>query len=62
MSEQTLTLTGAEKEGLVHLLEKALKEAQIEEHRTRAPSFREYVLKQEELITSVLGKLGHKPA
>ena len=59
MSEQTLTLTGAEREWLVHSLEKALKETRVEEHRTRAPSYRELVLKQENLILAVLGKLGH---
>jgi len=61
MSEQTLTLSGAEKECLVHLLQKSLQEARVEEHRTRAPSYRELVLRQENLIASVLDKLGHKP-
>ena len=30
----------------------------VEEHRTRAPSYRENVLKEEELIASLLRKLG----
>jgi hypothetical protein len=35
-----------------------LKEAQIEEHRTRTPSYREHVLHDESLITGLLRKLG----
>lgn len=59
MSTVQLTLTSSERECLVHLLEKALKQTRIEEHRTRAPSYREHVISEEEAITSVLAKLGH---
>ena len=58
MAEQQLILTMEERECLAHLLETALKDARVEEHRTRTPSFREHVLRQETLITSVLSKLG----
>jgi hypothetical protein len=41
----------------VGLLEAALKERQIEEHRTRTPSFREHILHSEEVIAALLAKL-----
>jgi hypothetical protein len=58
MAETSLTLTVEEREFLVSLLQLAQKNALIEEHRTRAPSYREHVLHNEELIASVLKKLG----
>ena len=61
MADTQLTLTAEEREYLVSLLENVLKETRVEEHRTRTPSFREHVLHREELIASLLGKLG-KPA
>lgn len=57
MAELQLTLTAEERTYLVGLLEQVLKEVQVEEHRTRTPSFREYINHQEELIRQVLGKL-----
>lgn len=57
MSESQLTLTVEEREYLVGLLEAVLKEKRVEEHRTRAPSYREHVLRQEEIIASLLSKL-----
>jgi len=61
MPDSQLTLTAEEIQFLTGLLEMAMKETRIEEHRTRAPNYRAYVLKQERLIESVLSKLG-KPA
>jgi hypothetical protein len=58
MAELQLTLTSDERDYLVNLLETTLKEARIEEHRTRAPSYREHVIEQENLVVSLLGKLG----
>jgi hypothetical protein len=58
MATIQLTLTDQERDSLVGLLETALKQARVEEHRTRAPTYREHVLHEEEAITSVLGKLG----
>ena len=58
MTESPLTLTTEEREFLVGLLENTLKNTLIEEHRTRAPAYREHVLHNEELITSLLKKLG----
>lgn len=61
MSDQSLTLTKEERECLVQILDRALKDARVEEHRTRTPSYREFVLQQEELLISLLKKLGHAP-
>jgi hypothetical protein len=58
MAEIQLTLTPEERQFLVNLLEVALKDTRIEEHRTRKPSYREHVLHQEDLIVALLGKLG----
>ena len=57
MGELQLTLTAEEREYLVNLLETVLKDTRVEEHRTRTPSYREFVLRQEELINQVLSKL-----
>jgi hypothetical protein len=61
MAELQLTLTTEERDYLADLLEKLLKDTRVEEHRTRAPSYRELIVKQENLITAVLAKLG-RPA
>jgi hypothetical protein len=58
LTTEEMTLTDEEKEFLADLLEIALKETLIEEHRTRKTSFREHILHREELIKAVLGKLG----
>lgn len=53
-----LTLTPQESSFLANLLQTALKETRIEEHRTRTPLYREHVLEKERLIEAVLEKLG----
>lgn len=58
MNDTIMTMTGEEQEFLVGLLKTALKETRVEEHRTRAPSYREHILQREEVITSLLQKLG----
>lgn len=62
MAELSLTLTADEQEYLVNLLEETLKASRVEEHRTRTPSYREMILKQEQQIASILRKLGKPPA
>jgi hypothetical protein len=57
MTESQITLTAEERTFLVGLLETAQKETRVEEHRTRAPSYREHVLQQGDLIAALLGKL-----
>ena len=57
MAEQQLTLTVEEHEFLRGLLEETLKDTRVEEHRTRKPSYREYVLHKEDLIVGLLNKL-----
>jgi hypothetical protein len=58
MAEASMNLTGEEREYLVRLLNTALKELRVEEHRTRTPSFREHMLNDEKIIAGLLGKLG----
>jgi hypothetical protein len=62
MAEQQVTLTGDECQCLVELLETTLKDVRVEEHRTRTPSYREFVLHREKLIQEMLKKLRDKPA
>jgi hypothetical protein len=62
MNEAMLHLTTEEREFLAELLETTLKEARVEEHRTRTPSYREFVLNRERLITALLDKLAQVPA
>ncbi len=57
MADKNLTLTAEESKYLVELLEKTLKETQVEEHRTRAPTYREHILQQEKLAQEILNKL-----
>lgn len=61
MSELQLTLTVEEREYLVGHLEAVLKEKRVEEHRTRAPSYRQHVLQQENVIVGLLSKLKQPP-
>jgi len=58
MAETQLALTAEERSFLVDLLENTMKQTRVEEHRTRTPTYRESILKQEQLMTSLLNKLG----
>ena len=58
MPDSSLTLTGEERDYLVDVLQSLLKDTRVEEHRTRTPSYREFVLNQESLIEGLLSKLG----
>lgn len=58
MAESSLMLTEEERKFLGQLLEVCLKDTQIEEHRTRTLTYREHILQRENLITSLLQKLG----
>ena len=62
MFESTLTLSAAERDYLTTLLETALKDKRVEEHRTRAPDYRQHVLEQERIISGLLDKLRPTPA
>ncbi len=57
MNEHSIALTAEEYDFLRGLLEEALKETRVEEHRTRKLSYREYVVHKEELIAGLLNKL-----
>jgi hypothetical protein len=58
MPEIMLQLTEEERGFLAELLQRTLKDARVEEHRTRTPTYRESVLRQEAAIVSILNKLG----
>jgi hypothetical protein len=58
VAELQLTLSAEERQYLAELLEDVLKETRVEEHRTRTPTYRESVVHREELILSLLKKLG----
>jgi hypothetical protein len=58
MGDTQLTLTADERQYLTELLEGTLKAMRVEEHRTRTPSFREHILKQESIVAALLTKLG----
>jgi hypothetical protein len=57
MNELQFSLNAEEREFLVDYLHSALKGVQVEEHRTRAPSYRELVTHQKDLIAGLLNKL-----
>lgn len=57
MSEIELSLSGTERDCVIDVLESALKEMRVEEHRTRAPKYREHLLERENMIVEVLYKL-----
>jgi hypothetical protein len=57
MTECQLLITPEEREFLLELLERSLKETRIEEHRTRTLSYREHVVHHEELLEGLLNKV-----
>jgi hypothetical protein len=61
MADLQLTLTTEERDFLGSLLETVLKDTRVEEHRTRTPSYREHIIHREEVIASLLNKLGRPP-
>jgi hypothetical protein len=62
MADLQLTVTQAERDWLVGLLDTLLKEKRVEEHRTRTPAYREHVLHEEDTIKGLLHKLGQPGA
>ena len=61
MADTPLVLNTEERSFLVQLLETALKNHRIEEHRTRTPSYREQILQEEKLLEQLLTRLGQPP-
>ena len=53
----TLTLSSEERSLLLNFLEQKLRDKQIEEHRTEAFEFREYVQHEEAVLLGLLDKL-----
>jgi hypothetical protein len=58
MADLQVTLTAEERKYLANLLVTVQKEKRVEEHRTRTPTYRQYVLEEEQLIAGLLSKLG----
>ena len=58
MAELQITLTDTERRCLAEVLERALKETRVEEHRTRAPTYREHIAEHEQCLARILDKLG----
>ncbi len=58
MAEASVNLTEEERKFLVELLDIALKDTLVEEHRTRTLTYRDHILHRENLISSLLHKLG----
>ncbi len=61
MADLQVTVTAEERQYLLDLLERTLKDTLVEEHRTRTPSYREHVLREEEMILRLRDKLGRPP-
>lgn len=57
MEEFTVTISAAERVMLVELLDSALRETLVEEHRTRNPTYREGIIHHEALIAGLLTRL-----
>jgi hypothetical protein len=57
MNEIHLSLNAEERELLKKLLEREISQRLIEEHRTRTPSYREYIEHDESVLRGVLAKL-----
>jgi hypothetical protein len=58
MADTQIALSAEERDFLATLLQAALKETRIEEHRTKALSFREHIIHKEELLNAILAKIG----
>lgn len=58
MGDFQLTLSDEERQWLADFLTRTLKAKRVEEHRTRAPGYRDIVLQEENLIQQVLEKIG----
>jgi hypothetical protein len=62
MNEFQIVLSAEEKEVLAKLLEHEISQRLVEEHRTRSPSYREYIQHDESVLQGVLTKLNEAHA
>lgn len=62
MAETQLLLNAEEKDLLLKLLEHEISLRLVEEHRTRAPSYREHIMHDKAVLQRVLAKLKEEPA
>jgi hypothetical protein len=58
MADQQFVLTDKEREYLLKLLQEIQKEKLVEEHRTRSLNYRGLVVEEEQVIASLVKKLG----
>jgi hypothetical protein len=58
MNDTTMTITQEERDFLAEHLGSMLKKKLVEEHRTRTPTYRTFVVQEEDIIKSLLSKLG----
>jgi hypothetical protein len=58
MADTQVSLDAQERDYLIRVLETALKNHRIEEHRTRTPTYREQIIAEEKLLGQLLTKLG----
>jgi hypothetical protein len=61
MTELQTALTPEERQYLLALLERTLKDVRVEEHRTRTLTYREHVLHQAALLEGLLEKFRLPP-
>jgi hypothetical protein len=61
MTDLQFALTAGQRDYLVEVLERELKNTRVEEHRTRTPSYREHIQQHEADIVDLLTKLGKPP-
>jgi len=53
----TLTITEEERSQLLNWLEQYRRDKLVEEHRTDAPNYRSFILRQEEILDKLILKL-----
>ena len=58
MADLQVTLNEEERVFLSEFLAKSLKDMRIEEHRTRAPDYRQLIIAKEDVANRLLQKLG----
>jgi hypothetical protein len=56
-TEFTMTLTEEERAQLLNWLERKQRDKLVEEHRTKTPDYRDYVLHEEAILEKLIDKL-----
>jgi hypothetical protein len=53
----SLVLNEEERTQLLNLLTQVLRDTRVEEHRTEAPDYREWVIRREEILEAIISRL-----